>query len=83
MGVGLAPESGKFELRGNTIRDNAGWGVWVAVPPCSVWSDPAKVQVTGSGNDISDNGKKLPAEAKQVGDGEGNVCPKELTSLKK
>jgi hypothetical protein len=83
MGVGLAPESGKFELRGNTIRDNAGWGVWVAVPPCSVWSDPAKVQVTGSGNDISNNGKKLPAEAKQVGDGEGNVCPKELTSLKK
>jgi hypothetical protein len=59
------------------------FGVLLAVPPCGEIVDPAKVQVTGSGNDISDNGAQLPADIKQVGDGEGNVCPKELLSLKK
>jgi hypothetical protein len=39
--------------------------------------------VTGFGNEIVNNGKRLKPEEKQVGDGEGNVCPKELMSLKR
>jgi hypothetical protein len=37
----------------------------------------------GWGNNISNNGKRLKPEEKRVGDGEGNVCPKELMSLKR
>ncbi len=83
FGVLLMPGSGRFEFQGNTITDNDLFGVLLAVPPCGEIVDPAKVQVTGSGNNISNNGKRLPPETKQVGDGEGNVCPKELMSLKR
>jgi hypothetical protein len=83
FGVLLMPGSGKFEFQGNTITDNDLFGVLLAVPPCGEIVDPAKVQVTGSGNNISNNGKRLKPEEKQVGDGEGNVCPKELMSLKR
>nr|BAL59680.1 hypothetical protein HGMM_OP4C316 [Candidatus Acetothermum autotrophicum] len=82
-GVLLAPYSGKFEFQGNKITDNDLFGVLLAVPPCGEVTDPAKVQVTGSGNEIANNGKRLPPEVKARGDGEGNVCPKELTALKK
>jgi hypothetical protein len=83
FGVLLMPGSGKFEFQRNTITDNDLFGVLLAVPPCGEIVDPAKVQVTGSGNNISNNGKRLKPEEKQVGDGEGNVCPKELMSLKR
>ena len=83
FGVLLLPDSGRFEFQGNAITDNDLFGVLLAVPPCGEIVDPAKVQVTGSGNDISNNGKRLKPEEKQLGDGEGNVCPKELMSLKR
>jgi len=38
----------------------------------------------GWGNEIANNGKRLkPEEQQVVDDGEGNVCSKELMSLKK
>lgn len=82
-GVLLMPYSGRFTFQGNAITDNDLFGVLLAVPPCGDVTDPSRVQVSGSGNDISNNGKRLPPEVKALGDGEGNVCPKELLSLKK
>jgi hypothetical protein len=83
FGVVLLAGSGRADLQGNRIVDNDLWGVFLAVPPCWEFDTPAKVQVTGFGNEIVNNGKRLKPEEKQVGDGEGNVCPKELMSLKR
>ncbi|MFN4218813.1 MAG: right-handed parallel beta-helix repeat-containing protein [Candidatus Bipolaricaulia bacterium] len=78
--IGIA---GRYLLQGNKILDNDYWGVIETIPPCVQEDLGLRPQVTGSGNEISGNGKKLPPEAKALGDGEGNVCPKELLSLKK
>lgn len=83
FGVVLVADSGRIDLQGNRVADNDLWGVFLAVPPCWQFDEPAKVQVTGSSNEIANNGKRLKPEEKQLGDGEGNVCPKELISLKK
>lgn len=77
--------AGKYRLDSNRITDNDDWGVVALIPPC-VQEDldlGLRPQVTGSGNEIANNGKRLKPEEKQRGDGEGNVCPKELTALKK
>ncbi len=74
--------AGMYRLINNRISDNDDWGVVASIPPCVQLELGLRPQVTGSGNEIARNGKRLKPEEKQLGDGEGNVCPKELLFLK-
>lgn len=50
---------------------------------CGFSEDRFDGTVTGENNEITGNGQGLPDTLKQQGDGTGDVCPKELESLKK
>lgn len=71
------------ELKGNHIKSNNFWGVTEVLTQCGFSEDRFDGTVTGEENEIADNGQGLPDALKQQGDGTGDVCPKELESLKK
>lgn len=71
------------ELKGNHIRGNNFWGVTEVLTQCGFSEDRFDGTVTGEENEIAENGQGLPDALKQQGDGTGDVCPKELESLKK
>lgn len=71
------------ELKENQIRENNFWGVTEVLTQCGFSEDRFDGTVTGENNEITGNGQGLPDALKQQGDGTGDVCSKELESLKK
>lgn len=71
------------QLQGNQIQRNNLWGVTEVLVDCGFSEDRFDGTVTGGENEIAQNGQGLPDALKQQGDGTGDVCPKELESLKK
>lgn len=71
------------ELKGNQIQRNNFWGVTEVLADCGFSEDRFDGTVIGEENEIAENGQGLPDTLKQQGDGTGDVCPKELESLKK
>jgi len=89
-------QEGQFKLEAtllrNSIQGHKFWGVaaFINSPPCFLSKEATltfdkikdKVQVTGNGNTMSENGTQL-LEERVAGDPAGNVCPRDWSFLMK